>query len=33
MRDAILTLIRSAVAEAPDGHGLEVSPSDSLRAG
>ena len=33
MRDAILTLIRSAVAEAADDHGLEVSPSDSLRAG
>ena len=25
MRDAILTLIRSAVAEAPDDHGLEAS--------
>lgn len=33
MRDAILTLIRCAVAEAPDEHGLEVSRSDSLRAG
>jgi hypothetical protein len=33
MRDAILTLIRSAVAEAPDDHGLEVSRSGSLRAG
>ena len=33
MRDAILTLIRSAVAEAPDDRGLEVSRSGALRAG
>jgi hypothetical protein len=33
MRDAILTLIRSAVAEASDDHDLEVSRSGSLRAG
>jgi hypothetical protein len=33
MRDAILTLIRSAVAEASDDDDLEVSRSGSLRAG
>ena len=33
MRDAILTLIRSAVAEAPTDHGPTVSLSDSLKAG
>lgn len=33
MRAAILTLIRAAVAEAPDDRGLEVSRSGSLRAG
>jgi hypothetical protein len=33
MRDAIVALIRSAVAEAPDDDGLDVSRSGSLRAG